>query len=74
MRSRKEKILKYLRTHKRGITTLQAAHLFGEYRLSGRIFDLRQDGHVIDSERVEVMNRDGRKVQVVAYHLIKEKE
>ena len=74
MKARKDKILKYLKTHKRGITTLQAVNLFGETRLSGRIYDLRRDGHVIDSEWVEVMNRDGKKVQVVAYHLIKEKE
>ena len=74
MKARKEKILQYMKTHKRGITTLQAINLFGETRLSGRIFDLRADGHIIDSDWVEVKNRDGKTVRVVSYHLIKEKE
>ena len=74
MKSRKEKILQYMKTHKRGITTLQAIKTFGETRLSGRIYDLRADGHIIDSDWIEVKNRDGKTVKVTAYHLIKEKE
>lgn len=45
--SQNRKILRYLGKSKKGITNVDAAAKFGCYRLSGRIFDLRQDGHNI---------------------------
>ena len=74
MKARKDKILKFMKDHKRGITTLQAIKIFGETRLSGRIYDLRKEGHIIDGDWIEVKNRDGVEVRVKQYHLIKEKE
>ena len=65
-----EKILKYMRTHKNGITPLQAMDKFGCMRLSGRIHDLREMGYVISSELVEVRNRYGEKCRVSRYRLV----
>lgn len=72
--TQEDRILKYLKTHKRGITQEQAKNLFGVARLSGRIFDLKEAGHIIDSDRIKVKNRYGEEVYVAQYHLIKEKE
>ena len=64
-----EKILHFMKTHKRGITPLQAMDMFGCMRLSGRIHDLRARGYVISSEIVEVKNRYGEKCRVSRYKL-----
>lgn len=47
-----------LRHLKRGrtITPLQALHEYGCFRLSGRIYDLRQEGHNIHMQLVETDN------------------
>ena len=66
-----EKILKFMETHKRGITPLQAMDHFGCMRLSGRIHDLRDRGYNISSEIVEVRNRYGEKCRVSQYRLVK---
>ena len=66
-----EKILKFMETHKRGITPLQAMDHFGCMRLSGRIHDLREMGYKISSDLVEVKNRDGEKCRVSQYRLVK---
>ena len=63
-----EKILKYMQTHKRGITPLQAMEKFGCMRLSGRIHDLKRE-HKISSELVEVRNRYGEVCRVSRYYL-----
>ena len=66
--SQKKQILKHLKTH-RGITTLDAFDRYGITRLSGRIFELRQDGYMIQSVDREVKNRYGDKCRVVEYRL-----
>ena len=43
------RLLKYLKTHKRGITTYQAFEILGIHRISARIADLRQRGYKIDT-------------------------
>ena len=43
-------ILKHLK--RRPITSMQAFNRYGITRLSGRIYDLRKEGHRITSERV----------------------
>lgn len=45
--SQNKKILNYMRNDKHGITNRDAVRRFECYRLSGRIFDLRQDGYNI---------------------------
>lgn len=56
--SRIVKILKYLKTFK-NITSLEAINMFGETRLSARIYDLKKQGYRFKTERVRVMSRDG---------------
>ena len=66
-----EKILKFMMTHKMGITPLQAMERFGCMRLSGRIHDLREMGYDISSEIVKVRNRYGDTCHVSRYKLVK---
>ena len=65
-------ILNYLRTHKGGITSRDAQALFRCDRLGARIFDLRSDGHVIDTELETRENEYGEKKRYARYFLIKE--
>ena len=44
--SGKERILNYLKQHK-SITQLEAINMFWDWRLSGRIYDLKKDGYNI---------------------------
>lgn len=48
-----QKILAYLAEGHR-LTPLEALRLFGCFRLSGRIYDLKKQGHNIVPEMVEV--------------------
>ena len=68
--SQNEKILKYLQTHKKGITPQVAYEKFGCMRLSGRIWDLRNAGYKIGSAIVEVPNRYGDICRVSRYWLV----
>ena len=65
------RVLEYLKTHKKGITSMQAFDLFGATRLSAIIFGLRKD-YKIESIRCEGKNRYGTKVFFDRYVLIKE--
>ncbi len=46
-------ILRYMQTHKRGITPLDALNICGCLRLSARIWDLRAKGFVIETKPVK---------------------
>lgn len=46
-----EKVLKYMKAHG-GITSMEAFGNLGITRLSGRIFELRKQGHVIKTEMI----------------------
>ena len=63
-----EMVLDYMKKNK-GITSLDAFRKFGITRLSGRIFNLRQEGHVIRSVDVVKKNRYGKKVRFTRYEL-----
>lgn len=65
-----DKILKHLKTHKKGITPAQAYDKYGCMRLSGRIFDLRRMGYSIKSEKIAVRDRDGETKHVAQYTLV----
>lgn len=52
------RLLKYLKTFK-NITSLEAINMFGETRLSARIYDLKKQGYKFKTETVRVMSRDG---------------
>lgn len=64
-----EKVLKFMRTHKRGITALQAIKHCGCLDLAGRIRDLKESGYMIHGEYIYVVNTDGEKVRVKQYTL-----
>jgi hypothetical protein len=67
--SQNQKILKYMKTHRRGITQKDAASLFGCYRLSARIFDLKEQGNNIYKEMEEVVHADGSISRFARYFL-----
>lgn len=54
--TKKDKLLNYLLTHKRGITGKDALTKIGLYRLSGEIHQLRKQGYNIQTE---MMYRNG---------------
>ena len=55
--TKKAKLLRYLQTHKRGITGHEALFKLGLYRLSGEIHQLRKAGYDIKTEMMT--NEDG---------------
>ena len=57
--SQSEMILKHLQRHK-AITGLEALDLYGCFRLSARIWELRKQGYEIKSEMIKLEN--GKKV------------
>ena len=64
-----DKILRHLKTHKRGITQAQAYERYGCLRLASRISDLRKMGYAINREMIAVRNRDGETAYVAQYTL-----
>ena len=67
--SQNEKVLSYLKTHT-GITSWNAFEQLGITRLSARIHDLRDKGHIIENVVHESVNRDGEKTRFVEYRLV----
>lgn len=62
-------ILNFMKTHKRGITSMDAFERFGATRLSGLIFQLRKQGHAIETKYEIVKTRYGKKVEIARYIL-----
>lgn len=69
MTPQEKRILNFIKTHG-SITQRQAAEI-GCWRLSGRIFNLKQQGYRFHTELREVEGRDG-KTRIGVYHLIGE--
>ncbi len=65
-----DRILKHLKTHKSGITQMDAVERFGCYRLSARISDLREMGYPIITESETKKNRYGVPCTYARYKLI----
>ena len=57
--TKKQKLLRYLKTHKRGITGQEALYHIGLYRLSGEIHELRNAGYDIKTEMMQREEEDG---------------
>lgn len=53
--TKKAKVLRYIQTHRHGITGLDALRHFGLYRLSSTIHELRSEGHNI---KTDMMTRE----------------
>jgi hypothetical protein len=68
--TQKERILSYLRSHKRaGITSLEAVLLLGVLNLPGRLSEARASGIKIRQQAVDACNRYGETVRVNRYWL-----
>ena len=63
------KILKHLKTHKRGITPLEALEKYGIMRLGARIYDLRERGNNIVNVWDQHTDEDGETVRFARYIL-----
>lgn len=68
--SQKEIILRHLKRYA-GINDDIARDKYGIRRLSGRIFDLRDDGYNITTEYKNGRNRYGKKTRYGVYKLVK---
>lgn len=62
-----DRIYKYMKSHKRGITTLQAINYCGCLDLQGRIRDLKERGVNIGDEYIKVVTACGDQVRVKRY-------
>lgn len=67
--TKKQKLLKWLHTHKRGIDGQTALREIGLYRLSGEIHELRKAGHDIKTEMMEYTDENGDKVKYARYFI-----
>ena len=65
-------ILKYMETHKKGITGKQAYKCAHSMNLAQRIYDLRKRGYNIVSSYVEITNDFGETYRVKQYRLVSE--
>ena len=66
--TQKEMILRHLQ-ERDSITPAEAINRYGIYRLASRIWDLRNDGYNIRSEKVTTKNRFGKRVSFDKYSL-----
>ena len=69
-KTQKSEVLKFMKSHKRGITSLQAIELFGATRLSDIIFRLRKDGYDIETQQITMKNRYGHPTTFACYKLV----
>jgi len=68
-RTQTERILAFMKSHKKGITALQALKFCGCFDLAGRIRDLKEKGIKIESEYIKVQNAVGEVVKIKQYRL-----
>ena len=64
--TQKAMVLKHLQQFK-SITSWEAIEFYGATRLSGIIYSLRQEGHIISSETEKGRNRYGHPVKFAKY-------
>lgn len=69
----KRRILEFLIKNKE-ITTMDSFVLFGDTRLSDKIYRLKKDGYLFDEEWVRTTNKYGEKVKFKKYIYKGEKE
>lgn len=67
-RSQCDKILAHMQSGK-SISQYEAAQKFGCYRLSARIWDLRDRGYEINKQMVTKKNAEGNSVSFAVYRL-----
>ena len=69
--TQRERLLDYLEAFQR-INPLDAWKQLGIYRLSAVVFDLRKEGHRIETTRKAVQNQFGEQCVVAEYVLVTE--
>lgn len=70
--TQEEQVYQYMQEHDY-ITSMEAFRYLGVTRLSAKIFDLRQNGHVILTEPVIKQNRrTGRQSRFLRYYIAKD--
>ena len=57
--SKQDKVLRYLQTHKQGLTQRDAIEKFQAYRLSGIVFRLKRQGYNIITNMEYTENENG---------------
>lgn len=67
-----EMVLEYLKTHKKGMTALDAFNLFGIMQMPKRIWILKRLGYKIETKTETGVNRFGKPVHYTRYTLVKE--
>lgn len=67
-----EMVLEYLKTHKKGMTSLDAFNLFGIMQMPKRIWILKKLGYKIGKKTETGINRFGKPVHYTRYTLIEE--
>lgn len=70
-RTQKQDVLEYMQEHG-SITSWDAITMFGATRLSGIIYNLKKDGHIISTKSVAVETRYGR--TVVAQYTLEDED
>lgn len=66
-----DKILKFMQTHKNGITGKQAYRIANSMNLPQRIYDLKHQGYKIEDQYISVKGEDGDIYRVKQYKLVK---
>ena len=66
-RTQKQDVLAHLRTHKKGLTSMEAFSRYGITRLAGVVFELKKEGHEIDTNMLTAKDRRGKTVSFAQY-------
>ena len=66
--TQRERVLDWLKQGKT-LTRYEALTELGIFELSARIVELKQEGHKIETEMIEVRNRWGEKCRVASYSM-----
>ena len=64
-----DRVLAHLQSYKKGLSQAQAIRLYGAYRLSAIIYNLRNDGYNISTTYKTSKNRYGNIVTYAIYKL-----
>lgn len=64
--SHKTRLIQWF-SQRQSITPMEAMNDLGIYRLGARIYDLRKEGHRIETERMESENRYGEPIRPARY-------
>lgn len=67
-----EMVLEHLKTHKKGMTSLDAFNLYGIMQMPKRIWILKKLGYNIQTKTEHGVNRFGKPVHYTRYTLIEE--